>query len=56
MDYEDMNEIIRCKECKFWDVGLYDTCYGRCKMMTEYHQAERPSPNEYFFCAYAERK
>lgn len=41
-------EIIRCKDCKYWD--RKNICYGYCDSMSVY------GCDEEFYCGYAERR
>lgn len=52
----DVVEVVRCKECVFWDVektGLVDECVCKMHSVVKVH-SRYTNPTDY--CSYGERK
>lgn len=50
----DLVEVVRCKDCKWWEARTYGGCIGKCEnplngLVSEYLDDED-------FCSYGERK
>ena len=58
----DMQEVVRCKDCRYWsalDKGNW-VCEGRtdgeCEMLAVKHNSESPCTEQDHFCSYGKRK
>lgn len=47
LNKEKLQELIRCKDCKFWYMDLYEKCMA---------SKSTPCTDENDFCSWAERK